>query len=510
MTVIRLDAARGRLLDGRRSEAFENEIANLRGATAYASDAPRYAPATVSALERDMLGRSRGLRDAVLQLVHLHAAAALASPDGDPLAVLFAVDGVFLGRRLHAALGEAMQDIVAVEAKGLRFDYDDAEGGYSLDARRLPLLMALCEFARFCDVEADARRALDDAFAAAEAAGRSRAAILAASNALGSALNAVLDAMIGERAALERLNRVADVLDRRAEAAGEGEWVVDDEAVLAVWEASAAEPAEHAARNFRTAHARVVALLLAVSLGEDWHAARKGAVAFDQDDARAEALLDRLGRAEGAGGDDGEDPLGTPDLDLLRTPPLSLVRFLMDAEMKRLAVVDGLYRAAPHLPLSTLRSAVVGAHQARITAALRRRAPVAALLAMPDEAPTPYEAQATVWSKTARTLGELRLACAHVVASHNGLDLKAHAEPARRAFRRFAREGFDRALDDPGVGAVFGAAISPLSRLSGRIETIIAVLPADRAALYAADRPRIDAVLARLYAEGGQDEDAHP
>ncbi|MEO0822266.1 MAG: hypothetical protein AAF074_17785, partial [Pseudomonadota bacterium] len=116
-----------------------------------------------------------------------------------------------------------------------------------------------------------------------------------------------------------------------------------------------------------------------------------------------------------------------------------------------------------------------------------------------------YAEQAAAWRDAKQHLGRMRLAAAHVLAHHAGLEVPGDAAAARKAFRGFRREGFQDALEDPDRGEAFGATIAPLTTLSSLAESLLAALPEDLDGLYAADRPRFQAMFRAIY---GEPEDA--
>ncbi|WP_333832906.1 hypothetical protein [Rubrimonas sp.] len=499
MVVIRVDFARARLADAGRSESFENQIAALREARVWSasgfSDRPRYGPATIERLVWALAGRGPDLRDAVFQLTQLLAAAgALAQTGrgrGSALSVLLLIEGPARAGVLAAGLARAFAGRAGLlrraEEGGL--ELPEAGGGsYRIAEARLPMLFALLEFAIGLEVEGEAAAERDAALAQAERAGAERAGRVAASNRLAAALSRHLDGALRGRAARDRLTAIARFLDARAEVDTPGAppcWRIDDEATLAFWEAQAgAAESGGEARLFRTAHRGFAALSMALREGEAWRGLHRDRGHLDAPDA--------LEVAEGAGGD------ATPDADgplaRLTEPPLDRVKLLNRAEREGLDVVDALWRIAPHLPLSALRTAAMGAAQNAVVNAQRFGRPVAPLLRLdPAQAPSPYAAQLDAWRALAAHLLQARLAAAHVVATQADVAPPAMAEEARRAFRSFRRAGFAEALEDPDLGEAFGDAIAPLARLSSLVESLLDAAPPDADAQFAADAPRFEA-----------------
>lgn len=502
MAVIRVDFARARLADSGRSEAFENQIESLREARAWTRtgflDHPRYARATIDRLVWALVGRGPDLRDAIYQLSHLLRAAGALGARGGALGVLFGLEGPAHAAVLAGGLARAFErrpDLLRPTEGGVLLQGGE-NAPYRIAAARLPLLIALLEILIGLDLDDAGRAERDAALAAAETSAPDRAALTKASNRLAAALSRWLDGALRSRAARDRFAALARFLDARAEPGARGappSWRLDDEAVLGFWEAQAAEAEEAELRLFRSAHRAFVALSTALAEGEAWRGLHAAALDIDAPDA-----LDL---------DPDEVADGAPDLDgplaALETPPLDRVKLLNRAEREGLEIVDGPWRLGPHLPLSALRSAAMGRTQGAILNALRFRRQTAPLLDLPPPGPDdPYASQIAAWAALATHLMQARLAAAHVVAHHAGVEPPAMAEEARRAFRSFRREGFAGALDDPALGAAFGDAIAPLARLSSLVESLTEALPADARALYAADAPRFAAAFRAIHGLG--------
>ncbi|MEO0819910.1 MAG: hypothetical protein AAF074_05715, partial [Pseudomonadota bacterium] len=401
MVVIRVDFARARISDSARTEEFENEIEKLRDALAFTpgrlDERPRYSPRTIGLLTRDLMARGPGLRDAIFQLAHLLRAAAAVAPSGSALEVLFTLEGPARPDPLARGLRpwfEGRAEIGTIRDDLLALPYDGAGAApYEIPFRRMPLVLALHEFVLGLALEGEAAAERDAALEAAATAENTRAAISAASNRLANAISRYLDTVLGGRAAQERLRAITRLLDEEAEAPEHGGppiWHIDDAAVLSFWETEAAKSGAEGGelRMFVTAHRSFVALLVALREGEGWYAMHQGAQVVE-----ALPLGQDINEDEVIGLGDVAGCLfpGGP-IERLAEPPADAVKVLNKREAETLELVDSFWRLAPELPLSTLRSAVMGGHQSAIRAALQFKRPIAPLLEL---APGPATGPAT-------------------------------------------------------------------------------------------------------------------
>ncbi|MEM1345399.1 MAG: hypothetical protein AAGI34_12575 [Pseudomonadota bacterium] len=496
MVTIRVDFARARLIDSAKTETFVNEIRKLQDALSFsrgrADPRPRFSQSTIALLSRELIARGPGLRDAIFQVTHLMRAAASVSPSGSALEVLFTLEGPAQPRHIAAGLAPwfANSEHATLTDKALCLTYADTREPYELTFTRLPLVLALVEFALGMELDDNTARERDAVMRRLETSAPRLDAQREASNALARVLSGYLDQALGARAARERLIAVARYLDEHAEAETPGQpplWHLDDEAVLGFWETQA-ETGASEMRLYRTVHRAFIALILALRHGRDWHALHEGLRDFDA--LPVESALDPAAVAGEAAGS---------ALDALAEPPLDTVKFLNKREREALELVDLYWRQTGELALSVLRSAVMGRHQSALTTARQFGRPLAPLLSL-AEAPG-YGAQIEEWQSLAKHLERMRLASAHVLAHHAGLDLPARADEARKAFQSFRRAGFSEALDDPELGRAFGAAIAPLVTLSEQLDGLQTALSSDLDRIETADRPRFEQALRTIYAE---------
>lgn len=500
MPVIRMEFARAGLAAAATSEAFLNQMGLLAEARAYGggADLPRFAGGTLRRLERALTARGQDLRDAVFQLAHLLGAAAALDPQGRALDTLYGFPGPVRARALAAYLASGgARGHVRHEAEALALSYDGGPD-YRLAHARLPLLMALLEFlltAPDAPEQAGETMALVERI---EAAPGCFETVRAASNALAASLGARLDRVMRSRVERDRFEALARHLDETAEEVepGERRWRIDDGAVLSFWLRGAADPARaEDFRQFRTVHRAFVALILALREGEDFRRLHRPVAADDGESmlqiAERDAEIETL-----------EEGRPSP-LDALAADPAGRVKFLTGAEAKALEIPVRLWGAVRALPLSVMRSEVMGAAQNEIINALRFSRPLGPLVRLErleSDAAAGYGALRARYSKLGGHLGRMLLAAAHVAAERRGIALpEPRAAEARRAWRATRRQGFDGAFEAEGTGPAFDAALEPLADLARLMAGLEAALPEDTAALFAADRTAFAGAFAELY-----------
>lgn len=427
---------------------------------------------------------------------------------------------------------------VTLTESGVHAAYRD--GTFEVTFARAADLIALAEFL----VTALGFRPVDEALGRLSAAGAQAAGVGEASNALARALYAHL----GEHLPSVQEGRLTrHLVDWLSDADGDFDTRdIDDEAILAFWEAKCGEEGLRAYTACVRHMLRLVDLVEAAAARRGLDAARPigpDVDAGEVDPAQVEALLDSAAPAD--------DPLSA-----LGRPPADQVKALNGRERDRLAWSVAFGRHAERLLLTLLRVQVFGPWQARLSQRRRVRAgEVAALL---DAGPEFDHAGALAeFRALASHLSRVRLAAlaALLRAGHPGAaaylvallppdaltrlvqpaaeaadgpdapedtdEVWTMVQPvlqrladgrtgdpacdrrlaeANKALRGLAREGFRPPYAADGLAA----AEAPLGQLARQLAQITAAGARGEAgwpARHAADTARFTAVLSRLYGE---------
>jgi len=512
MAVIKVDFGRSTLASSGITEAFLNQMQVLRDSRAWSAgagaEAPRFGESTLRYLERTLFNRGADLRDAIFQLSHLVAAAAEISPRGRALDVLFGYDQPVRAGPIAAYLAglaaDAQTERVRAEENALVIEYR-GDARYSLAKPRLPLLFALLEFALTAPDAPERAEAAHQAITRIEQAGDSFEAVKSASNNLANMLAGQLDELLRDRGERDRFEAVARFLDAHAVAdpveTGAETWVIDDDAVLGFWlEAVTRSQEAEDFRKFETVHRAFVSFLAALGAGLDWQALHRGRASADDEEHFLQI-------SEEAGQFDTLDEAAPTPLDHLAEPPSSAIKFLNRNEERGLQIPVRLWGPVRELPLSVLRSELMGGAQNEIINAVRFRRPVEPLIALEqlgseERGESNYRSVAGRYQGLREHIVNMRRAAAHVASTRRGFALpEDRAKEFRKAFRAYRRAGFDRAFDDPEIGEGFEAAIGPLSELAALIAALCPTLPEDLEGQFEADREIFRTAFGELYAK---------
>ncbi len=493
MPVIKMEFGRAGLAASATSETFLNHMQILRDARAWSggaegSEQPRFSESTIRYLERALLARGADLRDAIFQFAHLVSLAAAASPSGRALDTLYGYDGPIRARRLSAYLAERLAEgrsHVRSEEGAFALAYPGVQP-YRLLHARLPLLFALLEFLLTAPESPEQSREIAGHIARIEGEPGEFETVKAASNAIAATLNAELDKMMRSRVERDRLEALAAFLDETAvhTATGERRWRIDDDAILGFWQRGAAGAGRSEDfRQFRTVHRAFVGLVLALREGEDFQRLYRPQAA-DDEEGYLQLTADQAAFATA------EEELPSPLDGLVEL--VDRVKFLTGAEIRALEIAARLWGAVRDFPLSVLRSEVMGGAQNEIINALRFKRELGPLIALdkladPDDAG--YPAVAERYERLRAHLRQMLNASAHVTATRRQMTLpEPTATETRKAYRGVRRVGFDKAFDDPEIGALFEAAITPLSELGALLAELERALPEDLADRFETDR----------------------
>ena len=471
-----------------------------------AAGQPRYSPATLDRLRAAIAGRTHA--KAIYELCHLLNAADALGIGRDRLERFFfgygvASAGSFKARidTLLAKQGGWRRPGIERVADGVDLTYrDDRAAGpvrFFVHFGRMPFLSALLDFL----VALASYRAIDVAIREMLAEPSTIQAVQRAANRITSLINRDLADELESAQTSSKFQAMIDLL-----APDEGsELALDDTAVLGFWsERSADEDGDY--RTFVAVFDLFVAFLRALEAAEARRSIDGAAPIVDREGAEVDlgSVDEMLGRAAG---DDADEETRLADLvgawrsplGLLDEEPASRVKFLNRREREALERLVDAGPEAIDLPLSVLRAEVFGLVQARLTQALRRGAgrEERAALMRPAQGES-YEDWRQRWSKLRAHIERMQKAALHVLARDGlpestdlaSVDLAANDAPAfdpkrlaevleecRRAFRGFARQGFDDATaQDPDGKAAFRAGLGVLLEVDRCLSAYLALL----------------------------------
>lgn len=375
---------------------------------------PKYAEPIMRALSRTVAARAYG--KPMLELCHLlRVADGVGGRHGWP-ALIF---GVPVARaaafRAHvqeaAGRNSAFGSDFLLESDGVTLAYPDAR--FTVSYSRMGFLAALLELM----VTALGFRAVNEAIRAWLDAPFEAARAPAHANALSRLFYDHLKDHLSSAQSLRVFARLVAFLERDR---GSGFTIddLDDRAVLDYWHRSVVTGEEDGAelRGFRAVTERVGLLRSALQAAFERHAVDHAMpVGPDRESGEIDpgTLLSILEIHEGE----------ADELRALTAPPAGAVKFLTGREVAELDLIARLGSHAGALALSVLRCATFGAVQARLSQALRRRAPtheVAALIGL-DRCET-YDHRLDQWRILEDRLERMALAALAVLVEADRAD----------------------------------------------------------------------------------------
>ena len=428
-----------------------------------------------------------------LETVHLVRAAALTAGRHGFEGVFWGMDqataSAFRGH--FAGRAEIPGRLAAIDG-GVELRYPD--GRFAVRFGRMPILSAFLEFT----VAAIGFAALTDILAGIDAPDGTVAAQSKAANALSRALYEFLGDHLPTVQAQRKFRSLIAFLERdlgrdfRPEA-------IDDETVLDFWRDASSPGREGSGEggDFRAYRTVVLAFLRLVELLEDGDALarfeRMHAIGPDREAGEVDPGEDSyLNGAEWAP----ENPLSA-----FAEAPLDAVKFLNKRETEALTLPAEEGARLLRLPLSYLRAETFGAGQHRLIQALRRKADLAEIRTIAeDAAPQTYTDRIALLNRIDEHLQKLALASLPVLGG--GGDETALR--ARKAFEALSRQGFEaHRLNDPDIQAAFQEAAAPLAELRERVRTLLNRLEAgpDWAQAYRDDQAAFAEQFLLLYGE---------
>ena len=370
-------------LEGLAGGNVSTELASILRSITHitAAGGPKYSPAVCRRLVRWIVCRSYA--GPLRELCHLVVAADRvigAAGGAEGYETLFWDTGVARApafRALfHGPAGEALVDSAGVDRFDSGIGVTYADGNFGIAYTRMPFLSALMEFLVSVFGYAD----LDAQFRAIPASQVTKGAVDALANDLARQTYHYLSAHLPSVQSLRKFRAVMSFLrgpGSGTAGAAVGPERIDDDTVLDFWIFASSDLHDAggaggdfksfksvfrlmvAAREALAAAMQASAINHARSIGADWEAGE-----IDPGDITPEAVDAALGPVH-----ERQAPL-----DVLRTAPASLVKFLKQTETDAIAPIIEHGATALALPLSVLRVQVMGALQARLTQALRRGA----------------------------------------------------------------------------------------------------------------------------------------
>jgi hypothetical protein len=482
--------ATGHVLEAGKSPELTALLASVADATALDGE-PRYLPKTCRDLARAIVCRKYS--GGVLQLCHMVNAVDACGAGNDRWEQFFFGLDKIRGTAIRAWLGQAVNDNnwrrpgFDLARDGIQIEYSDGE--FALGFGRMPFLAALLETV----IGMVGYEPVDRIFQEMTAQAEQQEGIKDAANALNRLIYGWLKNNLPSSHSAEKFEAIlAWLKSGNPEASA----IIDDAGILAFWRQQniGQADAESDFRTFRSAVGGFVDFLRAVETG-----ASQTMVSY----ARPLGTDYEAGEIDPLIAEDGEMPgqWETP-LAQLDTPPADAIKFLNKREREELDFLMDCGPLAIDLPLSILRSEVFGSAQAKITQALRHKAPkkdVAALLLCDDAEPYGERSErfydhenhllrvqkALLYALTADETEALdsddnqtEVDDSNVVQLFAGQSIPADTlDESRQAFRELNRKGFSRHdLEDPDIREGYSVGAGALVQARDHLADFLVVL----------------------------------